>query len=107
MSKYLLLLLLLIGCWSCQKTDDPSILEDEATVVNEIDEDCNQFLISLEPRDSILIRPPVFKPENLSDEFMVDMLKVKISYRITEKRYNSCTYGENFQIINIIKIQKR
>ena len=47
-----------------------------------------------------------YKPENLSEEFKVDDLKVKITYTLTDKTHN-CGFGGYKPIIIIHKIERR
>ena len=46
-----------------------------------------------------------YKPENLSEEYKIDNLFVRITYSLTDKKYN-CGFGGYKPIIIIHKIER-
>ena len=99
------ILLLLMGWFSGCHKEDATILEGNCIIKHMPPPDnCNDYMIIFEkdvPENNIL-----YKPDKLSEEFKVDNLHIKLTYRITEDKYN-CSFGGYVPVINIIKIQKQ
>jgi len=47
-----------------------------------------------------------FHPNNLSTEFQIDSLKVKLSYKLTSENFN-CGFGNSFKTIQISSIAQQ
>jgi heat shock protein HslJ len=65
-------------------------------------DNCNDFMIDFSP-DSEYRK--FYKPDKLPEEFKIDKLKVKVTYRLNREKYN-CGFGGDVPVINVLKIDK-
>ncbi len=108
--KITAIMLLVVGIFaSCTEKkssqEDASIFVENGIVKYTPPEDnCNAYMIVIEQEDPAYNK--YYKPDQLSDQFKVDNLQVKVQFRITEDKHN-CGFGGYVPVINIIKIEKR
>ena len=97
------ILFVLTSAFTCgkEKEEDPTIYVEIGVIKYMPPPDnCNDYMIIFEKDDQIKYN----KPDNLSDDYKIDGLQIKVTYRKTEEKHN-CGFGGYVPIINIIKIE--
>ncbi len=96
-------ILIMNGGIGCEKTDTNAI-KTEATIKNiPIEDNCGDYMVLVGNINDVSAR--WYKPENLSEEYKIDNLFVRITYSLTDKKYN-CGFGGYKPIIIIHKIER-
>ena len=88
------------GC-NADDSDEATYIKDGIIRYVPPPDSCDDYMIVFE----IDQFEKYFKPDNLSDDFKVDGLRVRVTCRITEEKHN-CGFGGYVPIIHIIKIKK-
>jgi hypothetical protein len=63
---------------------------------------CNDYMIIFEINQF----EKYYKPDRLSNDFKIDGLRVKVTYRISEEKHN-CGFGGYVPVIEILKIRRK
>jgi len=90
-----ILLLLLTGITNCEN-DDKDMVTGSVLYFAPPD-NCNDYMIKIDNK--------IYKPKTLENQYKVDGLKVRLSYRITNEQWN-CGFGGYQTVIEILKIEK-
>jgi hypothetical protein len=115
MKKLIIILLpflfLIMGMMACEEKEKEDVLVKTGSIVDVgkymwIWAECTGFEVYFDDNNEY------YKPDNLPDEFKVDNLQVKITYRLSGQKHVCGTGDKNNQskrevsIIDIVKIEK-
>jgi hypothetical protein len=66
-------------------------------------DNCNDYVFTTDNENGEF--DLILKPDSLSDEFKVDLLDVKVTYKPTNQKHN-CGFGGEITVINILNIER-